>query len=34
MERALSSLLERIRNPSIGPTSADLGFELAERGST
>jgi LacI family transcriptional regulator, gluconate utilization system Gnt-I transcriptional repressor len=32
--RAATLLLERTRNPSLGPTTTDLGFELAERGST
>jgi LacI family gluconate utilization system Gnt-I transcriptional repressor len=32
--RAATLLLERTRNPSVGPSTTDLGFELAERGST
>ena len=31
---AAQQLLERLRDPSIGPRRTDLGFELAERGST
>ncbi|MGE0801720.1 MAG: LacI family DNA-binding transcriptional regulator [Lautropia sp.] len=31
---AARQLLERLRDPAIGPRSTDLGFELAERGST
>ena len=31
---AATQLLERLRNPSLGPRTTDLGFDLAERGST